>query len=291
MHVVVWRNKLDLDTLSMDDLYNNLRIYESEVKGMSSSTNTQNMAFVSSSLNNSNSRNGVNTAHEVNTANGVNTTSSHVNAASSLNIDNLSDAVICAFLATNPIALNLSMKIWNKFILMICLFPPPKSDLSYTGLEELFNEPKTEKSKDKSTDVEPKSVRKDSDAPILKDWVSDDEEETDEKQEVKPSINKINFVKATTDNNPRETVQNVNAAKAKEKHKAIKGKRVNAVKASACWERKRKHNILDHGNLQEHLQDKVIDSGCSRLVTGNMSFLTDYKEIDGGYVAFGGNPK
>nr|GEY24445.1 ribonuclease H-like domain-containing protein [Tanacetum cinerariifolium] len=50
--------------------------------------------------------------------------------------------------------------------------------------------------------------RKDSDAPIIEDWVSDDEEETVEKQEVKPSINRINFVKATTDNNPRETVKN-----------------------------------------------------------------------------------
>ncbi|GJR75576.1 ribonuclease H-like domain-containing protein [Tanacetum coccineum] len=40
------------------------------------------------------------------------------------------------------------------------------------------------------------------------------------------------------------------------------------------------------------LQDKgVIDSRCSRHMTGNMSYLTDYEEIDGGYVAFGGNPK
>nr|GEX92999.1 uncharacterized mitochondrial protein AtMg00810-like [Tanacetum cinerariifolium] len=57
------------------------------------------------------------------------------------------------------------------------LFPPLKSDLSSTGLEELFNEPKTKKSKYKSTNVKPKSVRKDSDAPIIKDWVSDDEED------------------------------------------------------------------------------------------------------------------
>ncbi|GKC80617.1 ribonuclease H-like domain-containing protein [Tanacetum coccineum] len=46
------------------------------------------------------------------------------------------------------------------------------------------------------------------------------------------------------------------------------------------------------GNPQIDLQDKgVIDSGCSRHMTGNMSYLTDYEEIDGGYVAFGGNPK
>ncbi|GJV99478.1 ribonuclease H-like domain-containing protein [Tanacetum coccineum] len=40
------------------------------------------------------------------------------------------------------------------------------------------------------------------------------------------------------------------------------------------------------------LQEKgVIDSGCSRHMTGNMSYLFDYEEIDGGYVAFGENPK
>ncbi|GKD98960.1 ribonuclease H-like domain-containing protein, partial [Tanacetum coccineum] len=40
------------------------------------------------------------------------------------------------------------------------------------------------------------------------------------------------------------------------------------------------------------LQDQgVIDSGCLRHMTGNMSYFTDFEEIDGGYVAFGGNPK
>ncbi|GJY45160.1 putative ribonuclease H-like domain-containing protein [Tanacetum coccineum] len=40
------------------------------------------------------------------------------------------------------------------------------------------------------------------------------------------------------------------------------------------------------------LQDQgVIDSGSSRHMTGNMSYLTDYEEIDGGYVAFRGNSK
>nr|GEX16564.1 hypothetical protein [Tanacetum cinerariifolium] len=40
------------------------------------------------------------------------------------------------------------------------------------------------------------------------------------------------------------------------------------------------------------LKDKgVIDSGCSRHVTGNMSYLFDFEKINGGYVAFGRNPK
>nr|GEU35229.1 copia protein [Tanacetum cinerariifolium] len=41
------------------------------------------------------------------------------------------------------------------------------------------------------------------------------------------------------------------------------------------------------GNPEIDLQDKgVINSGCSRYMTGKMSYLTYYKEIDRGYVAF-----
>ncbi|GKA50634.1 putative ribonuclease H-like domain-containing protein, partial [Tanacetum coccineum] len=48
----------------------------------------------------------------------------------------------------------------------------------------------------------------------------------------------------------------------------------------------------DSGNPQYTLQDQgIFDSGCSRHMTGNKSFLTDYQEIDGGFVAFGGSPK
>nr|GEV79105.1 putative ribonuclease H-like domain-containing protein [Tanacetum cinerariifolium] len=47
----------------------------------------------------------------------------------------------------------------------------------------------------------------------------------------------------------------------------------------------------NEGNLQYALKDKgVIDSGCSQHTTGNMSYLSDFKELNGGYVAFGGNP-
>nr|GEV58967.1 hypothetical protein [Tanacetum cinerariifolium] len=46
------------------------------------------------------------------------------------------------------------------------------------------------------------------------------------------------------------------------------------------------------GNPQHALKDKgVIDSGCSRHMTGNMSYLSNFEAINGGYVAFSGNPK
>ncbi|GKC41690.1 hypothetical protein Tco_1059412, partial [Tanacetum coccineum] len=97
-YAVVRRNKADLGTMSMDDLYNNLKVYEPEVKGMSSSSSsTQNMAFVSSLSNNTSSTN-----EAVNTTHGVSTASTQVNATNTTNIDNLSDVVICAFFASQP---------------------------------------------------------------------------------------------------------------------------------------------------------------------------------------------
>nr|GEY51787.1 hypothetical protein [Tanacetum cinerariifolium] len=47
MHTIVWRNMTDLDTMSLDDLYNHLKVYEAEVQ-KKSELNTQNMAFISS---------------------------------------------------------------------------------------------------------------------------------------------------------------------------------------------------------------------------------------------------
>nr|GEZ92120.1 ribonuclease H-like domain-containing protein [Tanacetum cinerariifolium] len=50
--------------------------------------------------------------------------------------------------------------------------------------------------------------------------------------------------------------------------------------------------FLVQGNPQHALKDKgVIDSGCSRHMIGNMSYLSDFEELNGGYVAFGCNPK
>nr|GEU31368.1 retrovirus-related Pol polyprotein from transposon TNT 1-94 [Tanacetum cinerariifolium] len=64
------RTKPGVDTLSFDDLYNNLRVFESDVKGSTaSSSSTQNVAFVSSDSPNS--------TNEVSTAYGVSTSFGH----------------------------------------------------------------------------------------------------------------------------------------------------------------------------------------------------------------------
>ncbi|GJW14305.1 ribonuclease H-like domain-containing protein [Tanacetum coccineum] len=66
---LIMRNKPGMDSLSFDDLYNNLRVFENDVKGSTaSSSNLQNIAFVSENTNSTN---------EVSTAYGVSHSSGH----------------------------------------------------------------------------------------------------------------------------------------------------------------------------------------------------------------------
>ncbi|GKB13518.1 hypothetical protein Tco_0847441 [Tanacetum coccineum] len=77
----------------------------------------------------------------------------------------------------------------------------------------------------------------------------------------------------------------------------VSGKNVNAARPKAVVNTAKPKAVLNafkgnQGNPQIDFQDQgVIYSGCSRHMTGNMSYLIDFKEINGGYVAFGGNPK
>nr|GFA80977.1 hypothetical protein [Tanacetum cinerariifolium] len=68
---LIMRTKPEVDTLSFDDLYNNLRVFESDVKGSTaSSSSIQNVGFVSSDS--TNSTNEVSTAYSVSTSSGHN---------------------------------------------------------------------------------------------------------------------------------------------------------------------------------------------------------------------------
>ncbi|GJS06600.1 putative ribonuclease H-like domain-containing protein [Tanacetum coccineum] len=97
---------------------------------------------------------------------------------------------------------------------------------------------------------------------------------------------------------PRATVNvarpkiTVNTTRPKAVLKAVRGNMGNVVKASAYWIWRPKQKVLDHGNPKQELQKKCIfDSGYSRHMTGNKAYLTDFEEIDGGFVAFGGNSR
>ncbi|GKD09976.1 hypothetical protein Tco_1189661 [Tanacetum coccineum] len=95
MHTIVW-NKPELETLSLDDLFKNLKVYETKVKGTSNSaTNSHNIAFMFSSSTN-------NATRVINTTQVVNTTGTQGVADSSTTVENLSNAMIYSFFASQP---------------------------------------------------------------------------------------------------------------------------------------------------------------------------------------------
>ncbi|GJS49138.1 ribonuclease H-like domain-containing protein [Tanacetum coccineum] len=84
-HALIWRNKQEIETISLDDLYNNLKIYEPKIlRSSSTSQNPQNVAFVSSNSTNINSS----TNEANNTAYGV--SAAHTQSNPTIR-DNLSD--------------------------------------------------------------------------------------------------------------------------------------------------------------------------------------------------------
>ncbi|GJU74523.1 hypothetical protein Tco_1265928 [Tanacetum coccineum] len=198
---------------------------------------------------------------------------------------------------------------------------PTPLDLSYSGLEE-FKQPKTN---DDSLTQQPKTVietssvvspfkvdkawkekffhpanhvrveepqkaRENTDAPIIEDWVSDDEEEVESIPKVEkkiPTATKKESVKTVKPS--RRTIRpNINT---------VKARGFNVVKPSACYVWRpikpngasltfNKYNYIDSNS---QLNEKgFVDSGCSRHMSGNIAHLSDFKEFDGGYVTFGG---
>ncbi|GJZ54835.1 hypothetical protein Tco_0610028, partial [Tanacetum coccineum] len=98
-HVVVWMNKADIETISIDDLYNNFKIVEQDVKkSIGASVGAQNLAFMTAPS--TSSTNHVNTA---NPAYKVSIVSPNINTACpQVSTANFSDNIVYAFMVENP---------------------------------------------------------------------------------------------------------------------------------------------------------------------------------------------
>ncbi|GJR43139.1 hypothetical protein Tco_1311242, partial [Tanacetum coccineum] len=103
-HVVVWMNKADIEKISINDLYNNFKIVEQDVKkSVGASSGAQNLAFLTTpSTSSTNDVNTANPAYEVSTViPNINTTFPQVSTA------NFSDNTVYAFMVENPNGSNL----------------------------------------------------------------------------------------------------------------------------------------------------------------------------------------
>nr|GEX01632.1 ribonuclease H-like domain-containing protein [Tanacetum cinerariifolium] len=180
-------------------------------------------------------------------------------------------------------------------------FMPPKHDLilddvdEYVVSESVTSVPAVATNKAKTSESKPKS----SSEPHIEDWISDSEDENETKS--KP-INTAYLRPTVNSARPLSNVFNRAHSHVRcpfKKFTANKNnnfnEKVNTVRGNITTAGPRAVVSDDKGNKsnpQVELYEKgVIDNGCSRHMTGNISYLFEYKEIDGGYVAFAGDPK
>nr|GEY67237.1 hypothetical protein [Tanacetum cinerariifolium] len=200
-HTLIWRNKTNLEEQSLDALFNSLMIYKVEVKSSSSaSTPTQNIAFVSFSNTDS-------TNEPVSAVASVSTVSAKipVSALPNIDADDLEEmdlkwqmAMLTSFQAdeepTNYALMalsSLSSSSDNKYQSdnryhaipppYTGTFTPPKPDLVFNNAP---NDVETDhptfnvKLSPTKTDNDLSHTRRPS-APIIEDWVSDSEDESE----------------------------------------------------------------------------------------------------------------
>nr|GEW65507.1 ribonuclease H-like domain-containing protein [Tanacetum cinerariifolium] len=308
-HTLIWRNKTDLEEQSLDDLFNSLKIYEVEVKSSSTaSTTTQNLAFVSS---NTDSTTEPRTERNLG-ANGPTSKGFDMSKVECYNChikgyfarECMSPKDTRRNDAAEPQRRNVLVETSTSNALVSQCDGVGSYDWSFQAEEEPTNyafmafsssssffdnehiensiPPATSKtalpkptSNGKRRNRKACFVCKSLDH-LIKDY------DYHEKKMAQPTArnhaqrgNHKHYAQMTLQNPQRHVVQRhvvPTAVVTQPKHVPI-----NAVRL---------------GNPQHALKDKgVINSGCSRHMTGNMSYLFDFKELNGGYVAFGGNPK
>nr|GEW14257.1 putative ribonuclease H-like domain-containing protein [Tanacetum cinerariifolium] len=231
-HTLIWRNKPNLETLSMDDLYNNLKIYEAEVMGQSNGSQLDNEDL------------------------------------KQIDPDDLEEMDLKWQMEMLTMRARRFLQKTGKNLV-----------LANSGLKTLNNARKTSSraavsvntARPIDTTYQITTVNGARLAFNVFNKAS---------SHVRRPFNKFTTNKNSTFNQKVNTVKgNVTIIGSKAVVKNKKGNEANAVKASAC-------------NPQQELQEKgVINSRCSRHMTRNMSYLSEYEEIDGGYVAFRGDPK
>nr|GEU45777.1 hypothetical protein [Tanacetum cinerariifolium] len=241
-HVVIWRNKSYLETMSLDDLYNNFNIVEQEVRGTTSTnTSSQNMAFVSSPSPNS--------TNEVPTLFGVSTTSPQVSTS------NFGDVTVYAFLANQP----------------------NRSQLVHEDLKQIYND-----------DLEEMDLKWQ--LALLRCKYHQRERMVNGTNHLRVNHNANTVPKAMltrTGLKPVNSVRHVNPKRNFQRRAASNNrnffKKVNTARPNSAVLNAVKANKGKAGHSHKKIEDQgYFDSGCFRHMTENISYLTDFKEFDGG---------
>nr|GEV47153.1 putative ribonuclease H-like domain-containing protein [Tanacetum cinerariifolium] len=344
--------KADLEEQSLDDLFNNLKIYEDEVKSSSSTShNTQNIVFVSS-------QNTDSTNESVSVVTSVYAASTKPPASILPNVDNLSDAGIYSFFASQSNSLQLDnddlkqidaddLEEMDLKWQMVMLTMRAKSyDWRFQDDEEptnyalvAFTSSSSSGSESENENVFEEDIkllkldvmlRYNALVELRKKFEKAEEERDELKlklenfQTSSKNLSKLLESQITDktglgyDNqvfnstvfdfdelNSSASDVSVPTSPMHDRYKSGKGYHAVPPPYTGTF-MPLKPDLVFHdaptasetvpkvfnGNPQQALKDKgVTDSGCSRHMTANISYLSDFEEINGGYVAFGRDPK
>nr|GEZ35149.1 uncharacterized mitochondrial protein AtMg00810-like [Tanacetum cinerariifolium] len=148
------------------------------------------------------------------------------------------------------------------------LYSSPKKDLSWTGLLEFANDTVTDYSRP---------------SPTVESTSGDDQIKNPSASEnVASPITPNPFIKFVK---PKDTQSKSKTDETETPKKPLVKKR---VKKSFTPKPVALRPYRPPGSSQNNIDDKGYwDSGCSRHITGNISYLFDYEPFDGGYVSFG----
>nr|GEV56480.1 ribonuclease H-like domain-containing protein [Tanacetum cinerariifolium] len=324
---LIMRSKTGLDTLSFDDLYSNLRVFELDVKGTTaSSSNTQNVAFVSAE--NTSSTNDVSghDFHEDKEVSQEDRRKLQFDIKDPVGFDKTK--VECfnyhkwgIFLETAELkgtktteeeiledidwsrhveedAQNYAMMAYSSSNL-----GSNNEGLKQTSADESDSKPSEYASCESESSVEtstsmPELVENESkvvckpkvwtDAPIIEEYESDSDNDSVsnvQEDKEKPSFaftDSVKHVKTYRENIKETSTTNRSPKIKKEDRNGHTKKGLGyAFTRKACF-------FVD--DPHRALKDKgIIDSGCSRHLTGNKAQLADYQEFKGGSVAFEGS--
>nr|GEX20812.1 ribonuclease H-like domain-containing protein [Tanacetum cinerariifolium] len=304
-------------------MFNNFKIYEAEVKSSSStSPTTQNIAFVSSQNTN-------NTNESVSDVTSVSAASTKVPVSALPNVDNLSDAVIYSFFASQSnspqrflqrtgrnLGANGTTSIGFDMSKVECYnchrrghFARECRDNALVKLRKKFKKVEQErdmlKLKLENVQTSSKNLNVSMHTSLVHDryksgkgYHVDPPPYTGTFITPKPDLV---FYDAPTANDLVPTVLNIEPSTTNPNKDLSQSNRhsapiiedwVSDSEDESEGEPMPTQKAPSFGNPQHALIDKgVIDSGCLSHMTGNISYLSDFEEINGGYVAFGRNPK
>ncbi|GJU41310.1 hypothetical protein Tco_1194267 [Tanacetum coccineum] len=296
-HVVVWMNKAEIETMSINDLYNNFKIVEQSVtKSIGASSGAQNLAFMTAPS--TSSTNNVNTAKP---AYEVSTVTPNVNTAKQIHKDDLEEMDLkwqLSLLSIRDIGEAVASSLKGKFT---------KFDKASKDLDKLLGSQITDKSKKglgyndvppphpliynrpKNLDLsysgldEFKELNQRLCSEVSVSRVSKIVEFVKPKNHEKPVKKSVRYAEMYRSQTPRGNQRNWNGQKSNQLGSNF------VMYNKACFICGSFNHVVWLIGKPQQDDTGFVDSRCSRHMTGNIAYLSNFKEFDRGYVTFWGS--